>query len=120
MSFDHERLERLLGLLASERETGRDLRGSVLQQLRVRGVLRPRGGFLWKGALAGSMLVAGWLGGEWLSASREAVDLGELGRRSAEWIAPSDAIDVPRAMPVRLLPRMPSAPSMAVAPWPNT
>lgn len=120
MSFDQERLDRLLGLLASERTAGRDLRASVLQQLRVRGVLRPRAALLWKGALAASLLMGGWLGGAWWMASRESVDLGELGRRSAEWIAPSGTIDVQRAMPVRMLPRMPSAPSMAVAPWPNT
>jgi gamma-glutamyltranspeptidase len=44
MSFERERLDRLLGLLASERGDGRDLRRSVMQQLAARGVVLTGGG----------------------------------------------------------------------------
>jgi hypothetical protein len=74
---------------------------------------------LWKAMAGCALLAAGWVGGSWMIASRDSVDLGELGRRSVDWIAPTQSIDVERAMPVRLVPRQRSTPSMAMAPWPK-
>ena len=119
MSFERERLDRLLSLLASERRDGRDLRRSVMQLLAARGVVQTRRTALWKAMAGCALLAAGWVGGSWMIASRDSVDLGELGRRSVDWIAPKQSIDVERAMPVRLVPRQRSTPSMAMAPWPK-
>jgi len=119
MSFERERLDRLLSLLASERRDGRDLRRSVMQQLAARGVVQTRRTTLWKAMAGCALLAAGWVGGSWMIASRDSVDLGELGRRSVDWLAPPQSIDVERAMPVRLVPRQRSTPSMAMAPWPK-
>ena len=115
MTREHERLDRLMGLLSSERAAGADMRDAVMRRLERAGAVR-RGGRAagWLAALA-AILVAGWVGFDSWVASRGATDLGELGRRGASWIVPEGG--APRATPVRYAPKPKRTPTQAVAPW---
>jgi|GEM_PF-2057650 len=119
MSFQRQRLERLLGMLASERTQGRDLRASVMRALKARGAVRTSSPSAWK--LGGCMaaMVGAWIGAQSLLQAHGRVDLGEIGRASAEWISPSQSRETPTMTPVRLLPRPRAKPPVATAPWPR-
>lgn len=118
MSREHERLDRLLGLLHSETRTGRDLRGGVMARLAASGVVRGGVGMAWRLAVVLVALVALGMGVElWLSGGRSA-DVGAAFRRGVDWLSPgAPATDVRPAS----LPSGP-APSTAVAraPWRKT
>jgi hypothetical protein len=118
MSREQERLDRLMGLLASERGGGRDLRGSVMARLSRGGVFIRRARWMRRSALAAVLLVGTWLGFDAWRASAVRTDLGGVGRRGADWI-------VPDAMPGRVVPvrgRAPARrePNHAFAPWGRT
>lgn len=115
MTREHERLERLMGLLASERGAGGDMRDAVMRRLERAGVVRRgRRAAAWLASVA-AVAVACWIGAEAWKASRVGTDLGELGRRGASWIAPEGGM--PRATPVRYAPKPKRQPTQAVAPW---
>lgn len=115
MTREHERLDRLMGLLASERGEGRDMREAVMRRLSRAGAIR-RG---WRAAAwlvsLSALAVAGWIGVESWQASRATADLGELGRQGASWIVPERG--AVRSTPVRYTPRPRRQPTQAVAPW---
>lgn len=119
MNRERERLDRLMAMLASETDQGRDMRQAVLRRLGLRhGASRRRAVAAWTAAAA-SLLVAGWVGFQAWQASRQGADLGDMGRRGAQWLLPSE--DPPRrVMPVRYVPRPRGESPMAVAPWGRT
>jgi hypothetical protein len=117
MSREQERLDRLMGLLASEQGGGGDMRASVMRRLRRTGM--PRRGRIALAASACAIATAlAWVGVESWIARRGATDLGELGRRGASWIVPEGSGE--RAVPARHAPRPKRPPTQAVAPWGRT
>ncbi len=116
MNRDNERLDRLMGLLASEASRGSDLRAGVMQQLLRRGAVRTSGS-VWRAAACMMVLVGGWMAFEVWNTGQNAVDLGTVGRRAAEWILPTDA--PVQAQPIRYTPRIRHHPEVATAPWPK-
>ena len=118
MTREHERLDRLMGLLASEGGAGRDMREAVMRRLERSGVVRRGRRAAWWLASLAAIAVAGWVGFDAWSASRRAADLGEIGRRGASWIVPQGGVE--RAMPARFTPKPRRAPTQAVAPWGRT
>ena len=119
MSREHERLDRLLALLASEAGASRDLRDEVMRRLAVHQATRRRRRAAGVAALLLALGAGSWIGWQSWQASRAAEDLGAIGRRGAEWLVPATR-GVPRATPVKYVPtRRPGAP-MAQAPWGRT
>ena len=120
MTREHERLDRLMGLLASERRAGGDLRASVMRRLERGGAVGRGRRIAWGLALAGTLAVLAWIGVGALMAGARVNDLGEIGRRGASWIAPT-ATPVNWTPPPRTPSRAPRGmPAQAVAPWGRT
>lgn len=118
MSRERERLDRLMGLLASEGAPASDLRASVMDRLARGGAFVRRSRWMRRVAVAAALVVCGWVAVDAQRAIARRTDLGEIGRRGAEWIAPS-------SNPGRVLPaRNPQAPRResrdAFAPWRKT
>ncbi|MFM1831216.1 MAG: hypothetical protein RLZZ558_1556 [Planctomycetota bacterium] len=115
-----QRLERLLGLLASERGHGRDVRGPVMQRLRRQGVVRSGMRTVARVLLAMAAMVCVGVGVEWWWGSSRVVDLGEIGRRGAGWFVPEPAPPAPRLQPRTAPARGDVQPVVAKAPWRRT
>ena len=118
MSRESQRLDRLMGLLASERSQSRDLRSAVMVRLARGGVFIRRARWMRRVALSASALVCVWLGVDAIRARESRTDLGEVGRRGAEWIVPDSQPG--RVVPVRHAPVRARQSSEAVAPWGKT
>jgi len=118
MNRERQRLDRLMGLLASERTQARDIRSGVMNRLARGGVFIRRARWMRRIALAVSLLVGVWLVVDAIRARESRTDLGEVGRRGAEWIVPESRPG--RVVPVRHAPpQMPQA-REAIAPWGKT
>ena len=118
MSREQERLDRLMGLLASEATQGRDLRPGVMSRLARGGAFIRRARWMRRTALASALLVGAWLGVDAWQASRARTDLGTVSRRGAEWIVPDSQPG--RVVPVRNAPAEARHPRQALAPWGKT
>lgn len=118
MSREHERLDRLMGLLRSETRPGRDLRGGVMARLAASGVVRGGVSMAWRLGAVLVTVVALAMGLElWLSGGRSA-DVGAAVRRGVDWFSPgAPASDVrPASLPSGPAPSTP----VARAPWRRT
>jgi hypothetical protein len=118
MSRDEERLDRLMSLLTSERGQARDIRAGVMARLARGGTFIRRARWMRRIALAVSLLVGVWLGFDAIRARESRTDLGEVGRRGAEWIVPDSQPG--RVVPVRHAPTQAGQPREAIAPWGKT
>lgn len=118
MSRENERLDRLMGLLASESRGGRDLRGGVMARLARSGAIRNGAAMARRIVAVLAVVVAIGVGADlWLSGGQVA-DLGGIGRRGAEWLAPVAAPSDIR--PASLRPRREGPSPVARAPWRKT
>jgi hypothetical protein len=118
MSRDEERLDRLMGLLASESAQPRDIRSGVMARLARGGIFVRRARWMRRIAIAAVLLVGAWLGVDAIRARESRTDLGEVGRRGAEWIAPDTRPG--RVVPVRHAPAQTRQVREAIAPWGKT
>jgi hypothetical protein len=118
MSREEQRLDRLMGLLASERSDARDLRAGVMARLARGGTFIRRARWMRRVALAVSLVVGVWLGVDAIRARESRTDLGEVGRRGAEWIVPESQPG--RVVPVRHAPAQTRQAREAIAPWGKT
>ncbi|MFZ4722566.1 MAG: hypothetical protein ACOYMI_05385 [Phycisphaerales bacterium] len=118
MSRDEQRLERLMALLASERTQSRDMRAGVMARLARGGTFIRRARWMRRVALALSLLAGVWLGVDAIRARESRADLGEVGRRGAEWIVPDSQPG--RVVPVRHAPAEKRQAREAIAPWGKT
>jgi hypothetical protein len=115
-----QRLDRLLGLLASERDQGRDLRGPVMERLRRQGAVRSGMRTAGRVLMALAAVACVGVGVEWWWGSSQVVDLGEIGRRGAGWFMPEPAPRAPRLQPRAAPAGGDVQPVMAKAPWRRT
>lgn len=118
MSREQERLDRLMGLLASESSDRRDLRGSVMARLARGGAFIRRARWMRRTALAVAIVAGAWVGLDAWRASSMGTDLGGVARRGMEWIAPETR--TVRVVPVRSPARPRDEDRIVVAPWGNT
>lgn len=118
MSRDQERLDRLMGLLASEQAQPRDIRAGVMARLARGGTFIRRARWMRRIAIAAVLLVGVWLGVDAIRARESRADLGEVGRRGAEWIVPDTQPG--RVVPVRHAPAQTRQGREAIAPWGKT
>jgi len=115
-----QRLDRLLGLLASERGQVRDIRGPVMERLRRQGAVRSGMRTVARVLLALAVVACVSVGVEWWWGSSRVVDLGEIGRRGAGWFMPEPAPLAPRLQPRTAPIGGDVQPVVAKAPWRRT
>lgn len=118
MSRDHERLDRLMGLLRSEGRECSDLRRGVMA--RLAGSDAARGGVAWVWRLAVGLTLLATLAilVELRLAGGRSANLGETMREGVRWLAPPASVP---GEPPGASPQQPDdAVLMARAPWRGT
>ena len=118
MSRDHERLDRLMGLLRSEGRQGSDLRRGVMARLARSDAVRSGAAWAWRLAAGLALLATLAILVELRVAGGRSADLGETMREGVRWLAPPAS--APRE-PLETSPQQPDdAVLMARAPWRGT
>lgn len=117
MSRQQERLDRLMGLLASESGGGRDVRRGVMMRLAGAGAVRSTAATVCRLSLALAAVLALVVAVELWFHGRRGADLGTALRRGVEWMVPSKATGARPASPAS---RQPSLTSWARGPGRNT